>query len=69
MLCVAVGGELVGGVAPAGEVSCDAVHTVDILAGWWLATATADGTVWLAGRGPDGEHPQALRLDPTVTGA
>jgi sugar lactone lactonase YvrE len=47
----------------------EAVHTVDIPDGWWLATVTADGTVWLAGRGPDGEHPQALRLDPTVTGA
>lgn len=43
------------------------VRTVDVPDGWWDVTVTADGAVWLAGRGPDGDEPSVVRLDPAVT--
>jgi hypothetical protein len=43
------------------------VRTVDIPDGWWNVAVTADGAVWLAGRGAAGDEPRIVRLDPAVT--
>jgi hypothetical protein len=44
------------------------VLVVDVPEGYWRPTVTADGGVWLTGSGEDAQHPQAIRLDPAVTG-
>jgi hypothetical protein len=43
------------------------VRTVDLPDGWWDVAVTADGAVWLAGRGAAGDEPRIVRLDPAVT--
>lgn len=43
------------------------VRTVDIPDGWWDVAVTADGAVWLAGLGTEGDEPSIIRLDPAVT--
>jgi hypothetical protein len=41
---------------------------VDVPEGYWRPTVAADGSVWLTGWAEDGP-PQAVRLDPAVTGS
>jgi hypothetical protein len=43
------------------------VRTVDLPDGFWSVAVTADGAVWLAGRGDAAEDPRVVRLDPAVT--
>jgi hypothetical protein len=43
------------------------VRTVDLPEGWWRPVVAADGAVWLGGRGPEGDEPRVVRLDPAVT--
>ncbi|MGH9212878.1 MAG: hypothetical protein ACRD2C_19740 [Acidimicrobiales bacterium] len=44
------------------------VRTVDLPDGSWDVAVTADGAVWLAGRGVAGDdEPRNVRLDPAVT--
>ena len=43
------------------------VRTVDVPDGFWNVAVTADGAVWLAGRGAEAKEPRVVRLDPAVT--
>jgi hypothetical protein len=45
-----------------------AVRTVDTPEGWWDVAVSADGAVWLTGRGVEASDARVVRLDPAVTG-
>lgn len=45
-----------------------AVRTVDVPEGWSDLAVSADGAVWLVGRGFDAPETRVVRLDPAVTG-